>query len=476
MNWSKTKPGASAPICYFLFISFFILLIIKIIPSKAITGPALELSLEECIQLALSQNRSLRLSQNSLAVRKKSLEAAQTAFDVLYYPAVGAGAVDGEKDLSAGITARKRFSMGPEIAVSPRAGTFGENYSAEVGISLDIPLFRNFGKNINLDSIRSGQFSVRSADRSLYLAQTNTILSVVSAVYQIVDQNQRVKIHQEQVDRFKAYASLAEAKERVNLASPIDVYRSLIRLRDAENRVLVSTEALDEAYDNLKIILALPVEQNIRIQAPLALEPVTISPESAVETAVENRIELAQSRDAYDESRRRSRLAKQRILPDVRLRLGYSRYGQAMDSMGDLNMSEDTWRVMLTSSSDLMRTTEKINYQQSLYEVENARINVQTTRDEIQKQVRREMAALEKALDRIENSEKQIHEARGKRSLAEIKFNHGLADNFDVIEAETELQQARINLVATQIDYIVGRYRLRSALGTLVESKRKQNL
>jgi outer membrane protein TolC len=86
------------------------------------------------------------------------------------------------------------------------------------------------------------------------------------------------------------------------------------------------------------------------------------------------------------------------------------------------------------------------------------------------------MAALEKALDRIENSEKQIHEARGKRSLAEIKFNHGLADNFDVIEAETELQQARINLVATQIDYIVGRYRLRSALGTLVESKRKQNL
>jgi outer membrane protein TolC len=191
---------------------------------------------------------------------------------------------------------------------------------------------------------------------------------------------------------------------------------------------------------------------------------------------MENRIELDQSRDAYDESRRRSRLAKQRILPDVRLRLGYSRYGQAMDSMGDLNMSEDTWRVMLTSSSDLMRTTEKINYQQSLYEVENARINVQTTRDEIQKQVRREMAALEKALDRIENSEKQIHEARGKRSLAEIKFNHGLADNFDVIEAETELQQARINLVATQIDYIVGRYRLRSALGTLVESKRKQNL
>jgi outer membrane protein TolC len=204
MNCSKFKRQMIFVWILFLTIWLPAGLTFEIRPALAITGPALELSLEECIQLALAQNRSLRLSKNSLAVREKSLEAAQSAFDVLYYPAVGAGAVDGEKDLSAGITARKRFSMGPEIAVSPRAGTFGENYSAEVGISLDIPLFRNFGKDINLDSIRSGQFSVRSAERSFYLAQTSTILSVVSAVYNIVDQNQRVKIHQEQVDRFKA--------------------------------------------------------------------------------------------------------------------------------------------------------------------------------------------------------------------------------------------------------------------------------
>jgi outer membrane protein TolC len=434
--------------------------------------PALDLSLEECIQLALAQNRSLRLSQNSLAVREKSLKAAQTAFDVLYYPAVGAGAIDGETDLSAGITAKKRFALGPELSVSPRAGTFADDYSAEVGISLDIPLFRNFGKDINLDPVYSGQFAVRTADRSLYLAQNATILSVVSAVYQIMDQHKRVEINQAQVRRFEAYAALAEARERVHLASPIDVYRSLIRLRDAENRLSVSRQSLDQSYDNLKIILALPVEQKIQIHAPLALEPVNISLDKAVETAMENRIELVQSRETYQESLRRAGIAKQRILPDVRLRMGYSRYGRAMDSMGDLNLSDDTWRVMLTSSSDLMRTTEKINYQQSLYEVENARLNIQTTRDEIQKQVRRELTALEKALDRIRTSEKQIHEARGKRSLAEIKFNHGLADNFDVIEAETELQQAQISLVATRVDYIVGRYRLRSALGTLVETTR----
>ncbi len=466
----STSKGASAPWRFLLFWMLTLTMLANL-SINCTAASVVELSLEQCIDIALSQNRNLQLSQNSLAVREKTVEAAETEFDVLYYPAVSAGAIDGEKDLSAGIIARKHFAFGPELSISPRVGTIFDNYTAEVDVSLDIPLFRNFGKDINFDRIYSSQFAVRSADRSLYLAQTGTILAVVSAVYGIVYQNERVHINQEQVKRLNDYAALSRAKERVNLASSIDVYRSLIRLRDAENRLSVSRETIDNAYDQLKILLALPMEQKIRVQASLDLQPVGIKQAEAIETAMKNRIEVAQSRDALNESLRHSSLAKQRILPDVRLRMGYSRYGRPMDSMGDLNLAEDTWRVMLTTSSDLFRITEKINYQQSLYGVASARLNFQTIQEEIQKEVRRELTSLEKALERIDINEKQIQEARGKRSLAEIKFNHGIADNFDVIEAETELQQAQINLISTQIDYIVGRYRLRSALGTLLESK-----
>jgi outer membrane protein TolC len=45
-----------------------------------------------------------------------------------------------------------------------------------------------------------------------------------------------------------------------------------------------------------------------------------------------------------------------------------------------------------------------------------------------------------------------------------------MANNFDLIEAETELQEARTNLLAAKIEYIVGTYRLRAALGTLIAS------
>ena len=54
-------------------------------------------------------------------------------------------------------------------------------------------------------------------------------------------------------------------------------------------------------------------------------------------------------------------------------------------------------------------------------------------------------------------------------ALARVKFDHGMADNFDVIEAETELQRARVDLLSVETEYIAGTYNMRAELGTLIE-------
>lgn len=46
-----------------------------------------------------------------------------------------------------------------------------------------------------------------------------------------------------------------------------------------------------------------------------------------------------------------------------------------------------------------------------------------------------------------------------------------MAGNFDLIEAETELREAEIGLISAVIDYIVGGYRLRTAMGTLLDKE-----
>ena len=95
----------------------------------------------------------------------------------------------------------------------------------------------------------------------------------------------------------------------------------------------------------------------------------------------------------------------------------------------------------------------------------------QSKRDEIARDVRRQLTALKELDERIRIRGEQIHQADGKLALAKVKFTHGLANNFDVIEAETELQLANVNLLSANLDYIVGTYSIRAILGTLIERK-----
>lgn len=43
-----------------------------------------------------------------------------------------------------------------------------------------------------------------------------------------------------------------------------------------------------------------------------------------------------------------------------------------------------------------------------------------------------------------------------------------MADNFDQIEAETEMQRAQTDLLTARIDFVNAQYALRAATGTLL--------
>ncbi|RWX47817.1 hypothetical protein H206_05584 [Candidatus Electrothrix aarhusensis] len=52
--------------------------------------------------------------------------------------------------------------------------------------------------------------------------------------------------------------------------------------------------------------------------------------------------------------------------------------------------------------------------------------------------------------------------------MATIKFQYNEADNFDLLEAGAQLEQARIDLMTDEIRYITDGYRFRAAMGTLI--------
>jgi outer membrane protein TolC len=427
------------------------------------------LDLENAIGLALRANRTLRGSANNLETQRLSLFSTASEFDVRIAPAASVGATQDTESVEAGVSLGKKFESGPSASVSPIIRRADDAYSGEVNLSLDVPLLRGFGKETNLNAVRGSEFSVRTAEKNLYLSKVNVVLSTVSSIYVIIEQRELVRLYASQVTGFKGHGEAARIKEKVGLATPMDIYRAEIRLKDAEDGLTRVRESLRNAKDRLKLVLAMPLEIPIDVSAPLDTEPITIDLDEAIEIALENRVELKRAEDEMQEAKRRSRVAKHNILPQLNVVMDYARSGFSEDFGAVVGFDEDLWRVKLVSTTDLARTSEKAAYQTSLINLKTARLNYQAEEDNIKRQVREKLEALTKAKKRITIRHQQIKQAEGKLALAQTKFNHGLASNFDVIEAETELQHARVNLVSVQKDYIVGTYEMRAALGTLIE-------
>lgn len=429
----------------------------------------LHLTLADAIRRALTENRSLQEIQYNLARQGISLQSSMADFDISYRPDSQFTLTDGAELARGGVRIEKKFQHGMRAAVSPAVSWSESTNSGEVGLSLGIPLFRGFGKTVTMDGVYGSLFSLRTAERSLYTSKVNTVLSTVYALYDVIQQQELVALYQFQIDQLKGHAAMARMKEKVGLASPIDVYRAEIRLKDAESALGTARESLKNAEDGLKLLLALPIDKPVTVSAPLSYEPVRMDPETAVVISLENRIELLQKEDEIREAERRADIAKHNLLPQLDLVLDYRRFELA-DTFGDIGgLGEERWGVSLTGATDWTRKEEKLVYQQSLIGVKSARLNLEAARDEIILGVRRQLESLKEALERVEIKKEQIRQAEGKLALSKIQFAYGMASNFDVIEAETELQRGKTDLLSSTIDYIEGTYEMRAVLGTLIE-------
>ena len=432
------------------------------------------LNLDQLIGRALKANRYLL--QNALLVQgsQYSLQGAESAFDWKVQPVANLGLSKSESttEQATGLAGKvsKKSSMGIEVALSPSVAYVNDSgTSSGVGVSLSVPLLRGFGKEYNYDAVYAADFSLATSTRNVYLAEVETVLETVTLAYEILRQQELVNLSSLQEKRLQGHVATAGIMEATELGTPIDTYRAQIRLKDVQEQLTVAQEKHQATLDRLKVLLALPVQTLLQIEAPLSYQPTKIQAEKAAAIALENRLEIEQSEADLSEAIRKSRVAERGLLPDLSFVATYRKntFLEGLDS-SELYYG-DYWSVGLTSSTDLARTEEKYAFQRSRLDVRRMRLQQQTRQDTILAEVKKQLTALEKEEQRIRLRQEQIVQARGKMRLAEIKFSHGMGDNFDLIESETELQRAKVDLLSEKTAYIVGQYRLRAALGTLIK-------
>jgi outer membrane protein len=438
--------------------------------SKTDNNASVSLTIEQVINRALIANRTLVQSAENRVSASLSLQAAESDFGWMITPsaALGTGSGETEREVRAGLNLTKKLSSGLNLGFSPSFQKTGGSSTAGLNVSLAQPLLRGRNRQYNLSAVKGARFSVLTANRDFFLTQVNTVVSAVIAAYDVIRKKELLRLNEEYVKRLRGHVEAAQIKEKFGMAASMDVYRARIEMKQAEDSLSNARESYRDTLDNLNILLALPMHTEVSFDAPLQIDPLDITEEKAVETALNRRIEIKHAENMITESERLSRVARHSILPELNLEVGYFS-SSSLDNVHDSGFNNGIWGVRLVSSTDLRRNRERISYEQALLSVNSAERNRELKKDEIIREVKTALRNLRVSENSLKIQEEQMKQARGKLELARLKFRYGLAGNFDVIEAEMELRRAETSHLSAAIDQIIGIYRLRATIGTLLE-------
>jgi outer membrane protein TolC len=346
--------------------------------------------------------------------------------------------------------------------------------SAAATLLIRQPLLRGAGPNATYYDLTNSRRAQQTQERSFELGRQRLAIQATSAFYNVIAQRQLLTVSRQSLKRSESLQKASEARLKVGLASKLDVFRAELQAAQTEDALVRSEAALASALEQLRSLLALPPGEPVEPPAVSLMQTVTTEPEpleALVARALENRLELQEARDQVADSARSLSLAKQNLLPQLDATLAVTRLGGG-PSLADAWSSADTRATLgVTTSYPLERSADKAN--RALAEID------QTSRQRALRQreldVEGEVRAAVRDLLRIRKSvdlQKQaVAVAAQQRRLATLRYERGLASNFDVVDAEGSLVLARSALVGLLASYKVAEIELKRATGTLDVTK-----
>ncbi len=437
--------------------------------------PTLTLTLENAIYRALNFNRAIINTADNIIKAEFGVDIASDEFALQYYPNSRAGYTGGQHIKSGvavggGLDFVKKFPYGTQITLSPTIFRGSEHYHTEISALVTQPLIRGLSKEYQFNGLRAAQYGVRSSIRALYIGQINLIIKTILTLYEVVKSKKALQLCEESYVRVSRLYKSAKVKEQIGLSDGLDVYRAEGEVNHAEDALTNAKERLKDSEDSVRDVLSLPLDQEIKVDIPMKFSVNPLTMDQAIELALKNRIEVDQGNDQWREAYRLGLIAKENLYPDLNLVLNYTNFAQDQYfTRACTRNRQSTWGVGLSTTGDFSSNSNQIAYEQSTMAINHASRNLEQTKANLILEVKKQVRNLERAYEKIVLQEEQIQNAKGGLYLSRIKFDRGMANNFDVIQAEKSLRTAEQSYWASIVDHIVGEYQLLAAIGLLTE-------
>ncbi|HEY3297965.1 MAG TPA: TolC family protein [Armatimonadota bacterium] len=426
------------------------------------------LSLKDAVNLALESNFSLKASEAS---KLDSLSNLQQQSILTTYGLGVSSSVDrnsNDENVSGQVFGSLEYSGlgGTTSAVSLYPFGTGSQRSGVV-FSLSRPLLKGSGRNsTKYDALQSARSSTYIQNKQLYGTEQSTVLNVIATYYQAVLAAEQVKIKERAVTLAEQSAEYVRRRVDEGLERGILVTQQEVYVAQARDALNLARQSARGAVDNLMIAMGLGVGQLPTLTDPIP-DSSTEMPDlaKAIDTAIENRVELAVYDENLSETERKLAIRNDQLRPDLNVVASLSSSNSGSGFINSDFISSGASAVGLVYKFPIDKRIAAEDRNITARALDTLRRQRAFSSEQIVNDVRTAYRSLDTARVSLGIYTQSLDTAKENLRIAQRMVEEGEGDSLSVVEAQKNLADNESNIAGAKMTLFLARKQLEYAMG-----------
>ncbi len=397
---------------------------------------ALELTLDDSIQMALRNNPTIKIADAEKKIAKSKINQAQSGnMPALTYAHTAARYKS--NTLTTGVLYDNKYDN---------------------TVRLTFPLYTG-GEVEGL--IKQAELGYDAAILGIAKAKQQIKLDATTAYFNVLQARNMVDLNKESVERLQAHLKNVQAQYEVGTVAKVDVLRSEVELANAEQNLIKAQNSYDLALASLNNVLGIPLDTQVQVKDNLKYQKYDKTIDDCIKYALQNRPEIGQMDASLKIAQKGISVARSGYLPTLAL-AGTANWNND-EFPGDENSN---WTVSLQAGFNVFDAgLTKAKVRQAKATHAKTTQEVKQTSDAVQLEVRQAYLSLREAEKRIATAKVAVEKAEEDYKIAQVRYSAGVGTNIDVMDAQVALTQAKTNYVQAMYDYNTNQAKLNKAMG-----------
>lgn len=451
----------------------------KVLPESGV------ISLAQAVAIATAHNREYQRQKEQLYLIALDLTLARYQFARQWFGTVDASYTRDADDEQVGYGAAVGFDQfladGARISTSIAidwarflTGDPQTSLGSVLSASVTQPLLRGSGRKIAQENLTQAERNALYQIRAFNRYRKVFVVSIITDYYRVLQQRDAV------ANAKNNYESKVELRQRLQMEANEGV-TPRFQVDQAEQSELLAQDSYvraqqryEQLLDTFKIALSLPTDAKIELDQDelRALEKTGIIEadyelEAAVETALAQRLDLANSADAVEDAERKVFVAADNLGAELNL-VGSAGVQSTPDTdVKRLQFHRGDYALGLEADLPLDRKVERNAYREALVSLEQRERDYQEDVDQVKLDVRDAYRRLREEAESYRTQQKALQLAEVRVGVSPILWEAGRMNTRDYLESQDALVRAQNDVTAALVSHAIAKLNFFRDVGVL---------